>query len=179
MEKAYDVEVVWLPFDLHPEIPPEGRRPPDYVRETARNAVGERLREMARESGREIVLDRDWIPSTRRALEASEYAREEGRHEAFHRIVFRKFYGEGEDIGEWDVLRAAAVEAGLDPDEMQRETESGRYKAIVDEHTRQAHSVGVTGVPAYILGNKYLIMGAQPYELFQEVMAELKAETPA
>jgi len=173
------VDVTWLPFDLHPEIPPEGRPAPNYVRQTATSAVGERLRQMAQESGREIVLDREWIPSTRRALEASEYAREQGRHETFHRIVFRMFYGEGQDVSEWDVLRAAAVEAGVDPDAMQRETESGRYKAIVDEHTQRAHALGITGVPAYILGNKYLIMGAQPYEVFQEVMAELRGETAA
>jgi len=170
------VEVAWLPFDLHPEIPPEGRPPPDYVRETATSAVGDRLRQMARESGREIVLDRDWIPSTRRALEASEYAREEGRYRAFHSVVFRKFYGEGENISDWEVLRAAAVEAGVDPDAMQRETESGRYAAVVDEHTKRAHALGITGVPAYILGNKYLIMGAQPYDVFREVMATLQGE---
>ena len=171
------MDVEWLPFELHPEIPPEGHPAPDYVRQTARNAVGERLRQMARESGREIVLDRKWIPSSRRALEASEYAREQGRHGPFHTIVFGKYYGEGQDISEWDVLRAAAEEAGIDPDEMQRETESGHYAAVVDEHTRQAHALGITGVPAYILGDKYLIMGAQPYELFQEVMAELHSES--
>lgn len=177
MEEAYDVDVEWLPFDLHPEIPPEGRAAPDYVRESARNAVGERLRQMARESGREMVLDREWIPSTRRALEASEYAREQGRHGTFHGIVFRMFYGEGRDISDWDVLRAAAVEAGVDADAMQRETESGRYAAIIDEQTHRAHALGITGVPAYVLGEKYLIMGAQPYELFEEVMAELQGTT--
>lgn len=179
MEKAYDVDVVWLPFDLHPEIPPEGQPAPAYVRETARNAIGERLREMALESGREIVLDRDWIPNTRRPLEASEYAREQGRHGTFHRIVFGKFYGDGEDISNWDVLRAAAVEVGIDPEEMERETESGRFKAIVDEHTQRAQALGITGVPAYVLGNKYLIMGAQPYDMFQQVMAELQSESSA
>ena len=173
------MDVEWLPFDLHPEIPPEGQPAPAYVRQTARNAVGERLRQMARESGREIVLEREWIPSTRRALEASEYAREQGRHGVFHEIVFRQYYGEGEDISDWDVLRAAAVEAGVDPDAMQRETESGRYEAVVDEHTQRAQAMGITGVPAYVLGDKYLIMGAQPFELFQEVMAELGAKAAA
>lgn len=173
------MDVEWLPFDLHPEIPPEGQPAPAYVRQTARNAVGERLRQMARESGREIVLEREWIPSTRRALEASEYAREQGRHGAFHRIVFGKFYGEGKDISDWDVLRAAAVEAGIDPEEMQQKTESDRFKAVVDEHTRRAQALGITGVPAYVLGDKYLIMGAQPFELFQEVMAELRSESSA
>ncbi|MFW5942224.1 MAG: hypothetical protein ACOC9X_02790 [bacterium] len=41
---------------------------------------------------------------------------------------------------------------------------------------RQARQLGITGVPAYVLGDRYLIMAAQPYEVFQEVMAEF-AET--
>jgi predicted DsbA family dithiol-disulfide isomerase len=130
---------------------------------------------MAAASGRDIVFNTEWMPNTRRALEASEYAREQGRHEEFHRAVFQRFYGEGQDIEDWDVLAGAAREVDLDPDAMQEATESGQYAAVVDEHIRNAHAVGITGVPAYVLGNRYLIMGAQPYEVFQQVMAELDA----
>lgn len=172
MEKEYDVDVEWLPFELHPDVPPEGRPVAEYVKRAHAMGAGERLRQMARESGRDIVF-MDWTPNSRRALEASEYAREQSKHEPFHRAVFQKFYGEGRDMSQWDVLREAAQEVGLDPDEMQRETESGKYAAVVDRHIREAHAMGITGVPAYVLGERYLIMGAQPYELFQQVMAEL------
>ena len=163
---------MWLPYELHPNVPPQGRPLPDYVRNAHAAGAGERLRQMARESGREIVF-MDWMPSSRRALEASEFAREQGKHAAFHHGVFQKFYGEGQDMSKWTVLRAAADEAGLDPDEMQRETESGKYGPVVDQHVRDAQGMGITGVPAYVLGERYLIMGAQPYELFEQVMAEL------
>lgn len=162
----------WLPYELQPDTPPEGRPAPDYVRAGAYNGTHDRLRQMAQESGRDIVF-RDWLPSSRRALEASEYAREQGKHEEFHKIVFRKYYGEGQDMSDWDVLRAAAEEAGLDPDDMQEQTESGKYSFVVDRHILEARQMGITGVPAYVLGNRYLIMGAQPYHVFQEVMAEL------
>ena len=173
MQEEYDVVVEWLPFELHPEVPPEGMPVPQYIKQSAQRGTHERLRQMAQESGRNIVFSDRWANS-RRALEASEYAREQGRHEEFHRIVFRKYYGEGQDMSRWDVLRAAAEEAGLDPDEMQEKTESGRYEEIVDSHIREARQLGITGVPAYVLGNRYLIMGAQPYEVFQEVMAEFE-----
>lgn len=172
MQEDYDVEVEWLPFELHPEIPPEGRPVRESIRESYERGIGQRLKEMARESGREMVL-REWTPNSRRALEASEYAREQGKHEAFHTVVFRKFYGEGQDMSDWDVLRSAAEEVGLDADEMQRETESGKYEPVVNRHIREAHEMGITGVPAYILGQRYLIMGAQPYDVFREVMEEL------
>ena len=170
------MDVTWLPFELHPEIPPEGMPVPEYIRAGAAGGVGARLRQMARESGREIVLNQEWMVNSRRALEAAEYAREQGRHERFHEIVFRKFYGEGQDMSRWEVLREAAEEAGLDPDEMQQAVESGHYEGVVEEHIREAHSLGISGVPAYVLGDKYLIMGAQPYSVFRQAMDQLLAE---
>lgn len=118
----------------------------------------------------------DIIPSSRRALEASEYAREQGKHEEFHHNVFRKFYGQGMDLHDWAVLIAAAEEAGLDAEEMKKRTEAGYYKETVDNSTTQAQILGITGVPAYILGNRYVIIGAQPYSVFQETMARLEEE---
>lgn len=167
--------MTWLPFELHPEVPRGGMPAPAYVRNAATSAIGGRLREMAAASGREIVFNTEWMPNSRLALEASEYAREQGRHEAFHRAVFHRYYGLGQNIEDWDVLADAAREVGLDPQAMRQATESGQYAAVVDEHIRNAHAVGITGVPAYVLDNRYLIMGAQPYEVFEQVMAELGA----
>ncbi len=79
-------------------------------------------------------------------------------------------------MSDWDVLRAAAEEVGLDADEMQQETESGKYGPMVERHIREAHGKGITGVPAYVIDERYLIMGAQPYELFQQVMAKLEED---
>jgi predicted DsbA family dithiol-disulfide isomerase len=108
--------------------------------------------------------------SKRRSTRASR-----ARHEAFHRAVFHRFYGQGLDLEDWQVLRDAAREVGLDPDALQAATESGSYLRVVDEHIGNAHSLGISGVPAYILGDRYLIMGAQPYDVFRQVMAELGA----
>lgn len=137
--------------------------------------MNEHVKQMAHEAGMEIVTP-EIIPNSRRALESSEYAREQGKHEEFHQVVFRKFYGEGQDLSSWAMLRAAAEEVGLDPDEMQRKTESGNYQGVVNRQITQAQAMGITGVPAYIFDNKYAIVGAQPYEVFQQAMARLMLE---
>ncbi len=118
----------------------------------------------------------EWIPNSRRALEASEYAREESLHETFHQAVFRRFYGEGQDIGSWSVLRAAAEEVGLDPEEMQSRTEQGEFSPIVTESVQRAQALGITGVPTYVFNDRYAIVGAQPFEAFERLMARLKEE---
>ncbi|NIP54151.1 MAG: DsbA family oxidoreductase, partial [candidate division Zixibacteria bacterium] len=139
----YDVDVEWRAFELHPEVPPEGMPLPPYIRANF-DAMSRRLQEMAKEGGMEMVMSAEKMPNSRRALEAAEYAREKGCHEAFHRVVFRRFYGEGEDLGSWQMLRAAAAEVGLDPDEMQRVTEHGHYREGVDAQIAEARSMGIT-----------------------------------
>lgn len=86
--------------------------------------------------------------------------------------MFHKLYGEGRDIGAWDVLREAAVEAGLDADDMQRAVEAGEHRAAVDEKFRQARELGVHGVPLFIFDDRYAISGAQPYAVFQRFMEQ-------
>lgn len=174
MKTEFDVSVEWLPFELHPDIPPEGFEWPEQVR--ARRAEAHaRLKQMAQAIGMPIIFQ-DRSPSSRRALEASEYAREQARHEDFHRVVFRKYFGEGQDISHWDVLRSAAAEVGLDADAMQQATERGLYRKVVDRQVMEAHALGITGVPAYIFNNEYVIFGAQPYEVFQQAMQHVLAE---
>ena len=171
MKNDYEVEVEWLPFELHPEIPAEGMQLPQHLRARF-GGMSERLKKMAHESGMEMVIP-DVIPNSRRALEASEYARRHGVHEVYHQVVFRKFYGEGQDIHRWDILKAAAEEVGLDAEDMQSETESGRYHAQVSQYISQAKARGISSVPAYIFNNKYAVFGAQPYDVFQDLMNRL------
>ena len=175
LKAEHGAEVEWRPFFLRPDTPEEGMELPAYVRSRMAGAQ-ERLKQMARAIGLEMVTPIR-IPNTRRAHEATEFAREHGKGEAFHRVVFRQFYGEGKDISRWDVLQAAAKEVGLDSDAMLREVEEGRYRAEVEAQLAEAHALGITGVPTYILNDRYAIVGAQPYEAFHQVMAQLVAET--
>ena len=147
---------------------------PDYVKPRMAQ-TNARLKQMANAAGLEMVFATR-IPNTRLAHEATEYARERGRQFEFHRVVFDKFYGRGEDISQWDVLRDAALQVGLDADEMQREVESGRYTAAVNDLVQEAQQIGVTGVPTYVINNRYAIVGAQPYEVFLQALEQIEKE---
>jgi predicted DsbA family dithiol-disulfide isomerase len=160
--------------EIHPEIPAEGLEWPVYLRARF-GGMSELLRQEASQAGLAMVVPAV-IPKSRRALEASEYAREQDCHEAFHHVVFRKFYGEGQDLSRWDVLRTAAQEVGLDANMMQQKTESGTYTAVVDAHMRELAALGASGVPLFIFDRKYAVVGLQPYDAFQEVMAHIEMD---
>jgi predicted DsbA family dithiol-disulfide isomerase len=80
---------------------------------------------------------------------------------------------EGQDPSQWEVLRSAAEEVGLDADEMQRDVQSEKYTANVADQVRWAYQIGVTGVPTYVINNRYGIVGAQPYEVFKSALEQI------
>jgi predicted DsbA family dithiol-disulfide isomerase len=132
------------------------------------------MHQMAADVGLTVV-DRDWISNSRNALEAAEFAREQGLFDPFHRAVFHAYFAEGRDIGKRDELLAIAHAVELDESGLTAALEDRRYAARVDEDVSLAWRIGFSGVPAFILGNR-AIVGAQPYEVFEEVMALLGRE---
>ena len=172
LKAEYQVEVEWRPFYLYWDTPPEGRELPEHVKRARAAGSEGRLMQLAASNGMKFVSTRR-IYNTRIAHEATEYAREHNRQNEFHEIVFRKVYADGLDISQWDVLRGAAEEAGLDADEMQREVQAGKYTADVEAQVQQAYRIGVSGVPTYVINDRYAIVGAQPYDIFKGALERI------
>ena len=177
LKAEHNVDLEWRPFYLYMDTPPEGRDLPDYVKRGRAQGSEERLRQMAQSYGMEFKsVPR--IYNTRLAHEATEYAREQGKGNEFHKVLFRKVYAEGEDPSQWDVLRSAAEEVGLNADEMQRDVENEKYMAKVVDQVRWAYQIGVTGVPTYVINDRYAIVGAQPYEVFKGALEQIMKNKP-
>jgi len=174
VKREREVLVDWRPFYLRPDTPPEGLELPDHVR-SRMAGTQERLRQMAQDSGLSLVFP-SRIANTRLAHEATEYARAQGKLEEFHRLVFHKYFAEGEDLSRWEVLGSAAEEAGLEADEMRRQVESGKFTPLVEQLITQARALEVEAVPTYILNERFAVVGAQPYEVFQRGFARLEAQ---
>jgi predicted DsbA family dithiol-disulfide isomerase len=172
LKAEYKVDVVWRPYYLRPDTPPEGMDLPDYIIKARASGADERLQSMAKLHGMEFKSP-DRIYNTRIAHEATEYAREHGKGNEFHRVVFRKVYAEGLDISKWEILRSAADEVGLDANDMQAVVDGGKYTAEVAAQVRQAQEIGVTGVPTYVINDRYAVVGAQPYEVFKRALAQI------
>jgi predicted DsbA family dithiol-disulfide isomerase len=133
------------------------------------------LKKRAEREGLTMVR-RERIPSTRRAHEAAEYARSVGKLEPMHAELLKAYWTEGKDLYSFDVLREAAVNAGVDPDEMQREIEKGTFKAIVEDAVRDAHDLGIHAVPTFIFDDQFAVQGAQEFPIFRMAMQRLGAQ---
>jgi predicted DsbA family dithiol-disulfide isomerase len=121
------------------------------------------------------LVERDWIPSSRRAHECTEFARAESRLEPFHAALLRAYWSQGQDLHDWSVLGDAAAQAGLDAAKMRQAVESGSCKATVDERVAVAHDLGIHAVPTFILDDRVAIQGAQTIDVFRSAMQRLGA----
>ena len=86
------------------------------------------------------------------------------------------YWSEATNIGEPDELRRLATAVGLDADDLERViSDPAAYLDVVEDSTRQAHSVGINAVPAFVLDQRLIVLGAQPLEVFRRAFAELVA----
>ena len=130
------------------------------------------LRQRGKEFG--IVFgNRTLLSNSRLALEASEYARDMGKYESFHETMFRHYFTEAHDIGSLDVIKSVAAESGLDASELANALKERRYKSRLDEAKQEGLKINLTGVPTFIINGKHKIVGAQPVEVFTDLIEKL------
>ena len=170
------MSVTWLPFELHPEAPVEGIPREVYFRGARFEQMRAHLEAMAAEVGL-TMKQRDVIINSRRALGAAEFAREHGKFDAMHHALFKAHWeGTGRLENTDDLVRIGA-EIGLEPAELGAAIEEDRYASVIDENRSDAESVGINAIPAHVFGQRYLVLGAQPYEAFRQVLDRLLHES--
>ncbi len=117
---------------------------------------------------------RDLIINSRRALGAAEFAREQGKFDEMHHALFKAHWELTGKLDEVDDLVRIGAGVGLDAADLRTAIEQDRYAAVIDDNRHEAESVGINAIPAHIFGRRYLVLGAQPYEAFQNVLARLR-----
>jgi predicted DsbA family dithiol-disulfide isomerase len=113
------------------------------------------------------------VPNSHKALEVTELARDHGLHEAVHDRLMHAYWSEAANIGDEKTVLDLVAEAGLDPGKAAAALADGRYRERIRESTRQANSVGINAIPAFVLDNRVLLVGAHPHEVFERAFAEL------
>ncbi len=87
------------------------------------------------------------------------------------------YFVNAENIGDHDVLRRVAVGAGLDESRVDEVLAGDEYADAVAADIAQARAYGATGVPFFVIDQRFGISGAQPAETFSQVLEQAWAET--
>lgn len=176
---AHPFQIQWHPFQLNPDMPPEGMAKRAYLEakmggKERVDAVHERLREVARAAGVEIDPDRPGrVPNTLNAHRLIHWAGIEGRQDAVVTALMHAYWVEGRDIGDPETLAAIAGETGMDREAVLRLLDSDADASDIAARDADARAKGVNSVPTFLVAQQYVVSGAQPPEVWGQVIEEL------
>lgn len=148
--------------------------PPEYRRriEASRPMFNKRARE---QYGLEINSGPFGINS-RRALVAEKYAESQGKGEAFHKAVMDAYWQQARSIEDTNVLKEIAEQVGLDTENFESILADPAYDAEVSADIELAREYRLDAVPALVFAEKYLVVGAQPYNTLKQVIEKIQEE---
>jgi predicted DsbA family dithiol-disulfide isomerase len=171
--------IEWHPFQLNPGMPVGGMDRREYLetkfggRANAMRVYGQ-IAQAAEESGLEIDFAKiERTPNTLDAHRLIHWAGIEGRQTAVVSALFKAYFQDGQDIGDPATLRAIAEGAEMDGDMIARLLASDADRADIMARDTHARQRGVNSVPTFIVANAHVVPGAQPPELWAQVITEL------
>lgn len=150
MITKYAIDFEWRGFELHPEIP-EGGLDIDRIFPKGKvDAMNARLAEVARGLG--VHFDpRPHAPSTKPALAISEFARRQGKLDAWRELAMDAHWAHGLDLEDRTVLATLAQRAGLDSGAAVAFLDDPAVPELLHQRRVEAQRWGVTGIPTWSL----------------------------
>jgi predicted DsbA family dithiol-disulfide isomerase len=178
---GHPFQILWHPFQLNPDMPPEGADKRAYLEAKFGgaervDAMMDRLREVARAAG--LTFDpalAPRMPNTLNAHRLIHWAGIEGRQSDVVNRLMRAYWEDGRDIGDLATLADIAGEAGMDRDATLRLLQSDADAADIAARDLDARQKGVNAVPTFLIAQHYVVSGAQPPDLWGKVIAEIAA----
>ena len=113
---------------------------------------------------------------SRPALIADKFAESQGKGEAYHKAVMEAYWQQARSIDDKHVLKEIAENVGLNTEKFEAVLADPTYRAQVSADIDMAHEYRLNGVPALVFADKYLVMGAQPYDTLKQVVEKVQEE---
>lgn len=180
-----DVEVVWRSFQLDPSAPTV---PTETIAEHLGRKYGggveaglamiAQVDGIAAEEGLVYRQHEAQVVNTVDAHRLLHLARETGHQGALKEALLSAYFTQARNVADHAVLREIAVSVGLPAADVDQTLASDRFRSDVGADIDQARAYGAGGVPFFVVDGRYGISGAQPVEVFQQVLARAAAEQP-
>ena len=176
MDFKENVKIDWKSFQLDTALDTVGMTTSAYLSEKkgmsddAIIASVGNLVKSGLEKGITFNFDKSIAVNTRSAHKLLQLAKENGKGSEAEELLFKAHFTDGENVAESDVLVEIGIALGLENDSVVEALQSSEYGNKVDSDLYEASQVGVRGVPFFVFDRKYAVSGAQPVEVFEEVL---------
>ena len=189
LEKAIDelkdrihFEVEYHPFELNPDTPKKGFNHKEYL--TKKFGSEERYQQMtnhvvtiaAQEGLKFNFNDQQVSPNTLDSHRLIAFAKNQGKQQEMKEALMNAYFEKGIDLTQNKNLVSIAEALGLDGNAVESFLNTEELVAEVKLEEKLNHQRGISGVPFYIINNKYSVSGAQPKEAFLQVFTEVGNE---
>ena len=181
-----EVEVTYRSFELDPSAP-SGVTMPTVERLASKYGMGleqayaaqRQMEQRAAQAGLTFRMEDLRSGNTRDAHRLLQLARARGRQAELAERLHRAYFTDQASIFDHPSLASYAADVGLDRDEALAVLAGDQYAEAVEAEEQVAYSLGVTGVPFFVIDRRYGISGAQPAETIVQVLERVWAETAA
>lgn len=168
----------WVHFPLHPDTPVEGRSLEELFkgRDVDVDAMYRQMKARMDEEGLPYG-QRTHTYNSRLAQEVGAWADATApdKAPALHDAMYRAYFVDAKNVGDPDVLMEIVASVGLDVEAARSALDARAHKADVDKDWEKSRSMGVTGVPTFVAGG-YGVVGAQPYEVLEQLIEKAKTD---
>lgn len=183
-DHADDVEIEYKSYQLEPGAQYEPEKTYMQAMIDRKGASEEQMQqmvdqidEMATNAGLNYNFEDMKLTDTFPAHRVFQYAKEEGKGIEYYNKLYEAFFLNGELISDATVLKRIGTEIGLDETRIEEILENEKeYDKEVVSDIYEASQVGVQGVPFFVFNNKYGVSGAQPVEVFEQVLTQVHEE---
>ncbi len=171
------IEVEWKSFLLNPDqITQPNKSSEEYLAEVKGWSI-EQTREitanvvnMAAQEGLEYHLDKSVVANTKKAHRVLHLAKTEGKGDEMKETLLKAYFTDSLNIDDDTVLIKLGKEIGLSDSAISEVLTSDKFQNEVDQDIYESRTIGVKGVPFFVLDRKFAISGAQPDSVFDQTL---------
>ena len=177
-----EVSVRHLPFELNPNLPVAGTDQKEHLTnkfggDQRYEQLTERVTSVAKEEGLNYRFNiQNVLPNTLDAHRLIQFASTSNAQDAVIEGLMKAYFEEGIDLSNRDNLLDIAAKAGVDRQAASQLLQSDGDVPAIRQMEKLNQERGISGVPFFIINDKYGVSGAQPKETFLQILMEVAAE---
>ena len=175
-----DHEIHWHPFELNPQMPPEGQNTREHIIEKYGSTPeqSEQSRQQMKALGDSLGFDFAWTEDSRmhntfNTHQLLHWANTQGRMHDLKMALFTAHFTDQRNLSDDAVLADVAAEIGLDRSEAAAVLEDQRCANDVRSAEHFWQQQGISGVPAMVFDRRHLVVGAQGVENYTGILLQL------
>ncbi|MCM4155731.1 DsbA family oxidoreductase [Gramella sp. AN32] len=177
------VQIEWQPFELNPNMPAEGQNVQEHIAEKYGSTLEQQKESQQRmaEAGAELGFTFDYFDEMRMAntFEAHvllEYAKDFGKQTELKMQLTKAFFSDRKDVSKRDILKQALLDVGLNAEEALAKLDDSEARNEVRTKQEYWKNLGVNSVPTTVFNRKSAVTGAQPVDVFKQILSEITGE---